>query len=425
MALRAIQLPAWRRGQGAGRSPLDQSSRATSSRGQIVIPSLFALPSLFLFVFLIFEVAKLSREKIRHQFALDSAAFIEMTNYSDFLNRSAYVNGAFPMRIFKEGFGPGIDPNTGQPTSGTMIDRKDSTSPKSLYDILYENGAFPRTEEPEPLDPLPVWHIEYGGPFASERNKNPPDVLNTCSVYVEGGGKKTFPNCLEIISADNAKDYWVSWDDAKQIYELYFKIFSLLGSVEEAQFSVFCRLTGASGCPAGTGSHNFFRRSYWLNTGGQVTDAAEGAKYFDLHEFRPKPYCVPQVVICGNKPSSNAFMPYDLVCTNPPTPMPSTIQGCSPEGLFQILAVPQTDLRRMRSVNTLGGNCAMGASDPGYQIVQHYKTWVDGSKPPNFFNVNFDSLMEDGNPCVHATISLGGGRVWPDPTPKFQTKLYP
>src|SRR3989338_2621014 len=78
--------------------------RFPGQKGQIVIPALFLFPTLMLFVFLIFETAKLSREKIRHQFAVDAAAFVEMTNYSDFLNRSAYVNGAFPMRIFREGF---------------------------------------------------------------------------------------------------------------------------------------------------------------------------------------------------------------------------------------------------------------------------------------------------------------------------------
>ena len=46
-----------------------------SRRGQIVIPAMLMFPTLFLFVYLIYETAKLSREKIRHQFAIDAAAF--------------------------------------------------------------------------------------------------------------------------------------------------------------------------------------------------------------------------------------------------------------------------------------------------------------------------------------------------------------
>src|SRR3990167_9990070 len=76
--------------------------RLGSRRGQIVIPAMLLFPTLFLFVYLIYETAKLSREKIKHQFAMDAAAFVEATNYSDFLNRTAYVNGAFPMRIRSE-----------------------------------------------------------------------------------------------------------------------------------------------------------------------------------------------------------------------------------------------------------------------------------------------------------------------------------
>src|SRR3989304_4552981 len=77
---------------------------ARSRAGQIFIPAMLLFPTLFLFVYLIYETAKLSREKIKHQFAMDAAAFVEAPNYSDFLNRTAYVNGAFPMRIFEQGY---------------------------------------------------------------------------------------------------------------------------------------------------------------------------------------------------------------------------------------------------------------------------------------------------------------------------------
>src|SRR5438128_493857 len=73
-------------------------------RGQLVIPALFVIPSLVLFIYLIYETAKLSAEKIKHQFALDTAVFVEMANYSDFLNRTAYVNGPFPARVCYEAF---------------------------------------------------------------------------------------------------------------------------------------------------------------------------------------------------------------------------------------------------------------------------------------------------------------------------------
>src|SRR3989338_1050305 len=133
-----------------------------SRAGQIVIPAMLLFPTLFLFVYLIYETAKLSREKIRHQFAMDAAAFVEMTNYSDFLNRSAYVNGAFPMRIFREGF------------HETMLDclgRDPCPGLRPLDDILYDddgnNGVFPRSlSDPAKEkfeDKEPIWDIGYAG----------------------------------------------------------------------------------------------------------------------------------------------------------------------------------------------------------------------------------------------------------------------
>src|ERR1035437_1447444 len=107
-----------------------------SRRGQIVIPAMLMFPTLFLFVYLIYETAKVSRGKIRHQFAMDAAAFVEMTNYSDFLNRTAYVNGAFPMRIFNEGYWDFKADCEGRAMNGTC-------DQKSYATLLFNNGAYP------------------------------------------------------------------------------------------------------------------------------------------------------------------------------------------------------------------------------------------------------------------------------------------
>jgi len=381
-------------------------------KGQILIPSLLIFPCIFLFVFLIYETGKLSTAKIRHQFAVDSAAFVEMTNYSDFLNRTAYVNGPFPMRVFKEGFGPGIDPNTGKPTSGTPVLSTSGTKDTTFYELLYANSLFPRAE-PDPTDSDPVWPIRYGGPEADTLNRNPPDVSPQCQNQPSSGG-----SCRDIVTDQNANDYYLSWEAVNDLYKLYYKVYSLLGSVEDAQFSVFCRLTGASGCPGGGAEHNLFKKSYYFNTNDSINDASEGALGFS-HPFRPKPYCLQQIMFYGRKPTGNYFQATQITSPQSPIQMPGTIAGCSPAGLFQVEAVPDSDLRALRSRNAGAGSCAAGSPWVGYPIIQHWRA------PDNFFNVDFNSLMEDRNPCVHATVALQGGRVWPDPTPKFQTKLYP
>ena len=77
-----------------------------NKRAQIVLPAILLIPTILLVIYLLFETAKLSREKIRHQFALDTAAFTELTSASQYLNATAYLNGAFPFRIFRENLAP-------------------------------------------------------------------------------------------------------------------------------------------------------------------------------------------------------------------------------------------------------------------------------------------------------------------------------
>ncbi|MFH2201513.1 MAG: hypothetical protein ABIJ96_00210 [Elusimicrobiota bacterium] len=380
-------------------------------RGQLAIPSLFVLPSLFLFVYLIFETAKVSREKIRHQFAIDAAAFIEMTNYSDFLNRSAYVNGAFPQRIFEEGF-YGTPIETKKNTSGTLPNNMGMAGDR-LYEILYKNGAFPADpDEPAKasLDGRPSWFLKFKGPGAGGKNDSSP----------------TLDPRLNLLTMDDALDYWISWDDAQDIYKLYVQIYQLLGSVEDAQYSVFCRLTGASGCPNSDGKHNFFRKSYWLNTNDPIDDAFDGAQAFNKYPFNPRPHCIQEIMIHGNKPTNNAFQPYQIWAPSDPVQMPKTIENCvEGDGLFQMESIDPGHLRAMAEPHE-------DSPWPGYPVVQHWdvEQSVLGS---NYFNVNFHNMIrcqDGGGPCVHATVGLSnpsgpGKGLWPNPTPKFQTRLYP
>lgn len=387
-------------------------------RGQLLIPSLFVLPSLFLFLFLIVETGKLSREKIRHQFAVNAASFIEMSNYSEFLSRSAYVNGAFPQRIFAEGF------------ATTNIDKKTSTKAESLFDIMFNDGDFPSIGSVahdgadyvshHPADTDNPWKIEFGGCGAG-KNTNPPGMREPSGSACAGAGGA---GVWYILSEKDALDDWLSWDDANDIYNLYVQIYTLLGQVEDAQYSVWNRLSGTGG---GGSSHSFFRKSYYLNTldSQANSDPGEGASGFS-HSFSPVAYCIREIMFYGNKPTDNPFQPYEIFAPAHPIAMNNTVSSIpttgSGNGLFHIAVVPQSDLDSMNTSHDTTGY-------PGYRIVQHYLTWTNKGGSPNYFNIDFDNGLSDpicgSQPCVHATANLSGGKVWPDPTPKFQTRLYP
>lgn len=368
-----------------------------SRAGQIVIPALFVFPSLMLFVYLIYETAKLSREKIRHQFALDAAAFVEMTNYSDFLNRTAYVNGPFPMRIFEEGF------------KNVCIDcdmKRDCkayppcSKGKSVWDILWGNGAFPRAADKNKSEYPPsakVWDIGFA-PVTTKQDDEP-----------------VAEAVIEVLKNQDADMFWINWDDANNIYKLYVQIYQLLGSVEEAQWSVLTRLTD---------QHSFFKKSYWLNTGDPIAEADAGAMAFHnavggswSSTSIVSPKCHQKITFWGNKPTGSAFQPWLLHRPENPVPLPESIKGCG--GLFAVMHVKNDILKKLQEANPNDGKYSFAKSGIGIK-----QSWT---APGNFFNHDFNNNEFQGNrPFVHVTVGLGPyGRVWPNPTPKFQVRTYP
>ncbi len=401
--------------------------RPRSRAGQVVIPALFLFPTFFLFIYLIYETAKLSREKIRHQFALDAAVFVEMTNYSDFLNRTAYVNGAFPMRIFSEGF------------SGTTIecDQKDvcDNPPdctqkhsctggrgETLWKIMCMDGDFPVKHGNCSGDPSisgqqyaqtdMQWDISFGDKWynsrGADKNASPPSwpqPVSTC----KGTNSGAQTPCLNLLTMADANSYWINWDDANQIFKLYVQIYQLLGSVEDAQYSVLQRLAA---------QHNFLTKSYWLNTGDFATDGVQSFAS-GIGNWSPgtniQYSCYEYLNFYGNQPTGNKFQPWQVFAPDTPWKVPSP-NYCS--GLFQLLWVSPKLLEPLKRLNPSPNNI------PEVRGVAVRQSW---KAPANYFNYDFNAPAQ---PKVNVTAAIDGfagalPAIWPNPTPKFQVRTYP
>lgn len=397
-----------------------------SRAGQIVMPALLLFPTLMLFVYLIYETAKLSREKIRHQFAMDAAAFVEMANYSDFLNRTAYVNGAFPMRIFDEGYGDFNTECDGKTTN--------CVSNKSYASLLFENGAFPHlngtytpdhhaAEGDTQFQNLKQWKIEYTTSYNIHGGSclTPGSNCQTDRTKMNEKQPPSLGGPFQLFSINDAAAYWHSYELAFEIYKLYYQVYSLLGSVEAAQFQVLQKLEN---------QHQFLVKSYWLNTGdpdgstlaGVFDSQMGGASSFD-HAL--KVYCQPTYGYCGNEHvGGTGIEPIRPVCLNPAVqtfPNSAGCDGATPipkqdSGLFQLVFVasPATITKMSRGL--------------GLSMSWKYPT-------TNYFGVNWASVggsafPDGGAPMLHTTISIGNAPgmipgVWPDPTPKFQVRQFP
>ena len=365
--------------------------------GQLLLPSLLIIPSLLLFVYLLFETTKISREKIRQQFAVDSAAFIQMGDYTNLLNRTAYVNGAFPYRIFKEAYEcPPESPLQMAAGSG-------ETCP---FDMLYAAGAFPKYKndvkgaQPATLDDKKKWEIEFDNAARPEFTANPTSKVDKA--------------LFALITEDQGVKIMLEWGTAIGYYKFYAQVYSLLGSVEESQYTVFDRLTE---------SFNFFRKSYYLNantsdcvsnpqtcgndglysTGGFYANKLVKGNNFFMHYTQ-------KILFYAKVFTGSSLPPYYLGKTNPPMDMTTM----SADGLFQLATVTDSALDKLGT---------------GLDV---YQGW---DAPNNYFGVNFNIIAkckETGRPCVHALVttqcpqlSSGNNCVWPNPTPKYQTRLYP
>jgi hypothetical protein len=388
-------------------------SRKGARRGQIIIPALLLFPTMFLFVYLLFETAKLSREKIRHQFAMDSAAFVEMTNYSDFLNRTAYVNGAFPMRIYEEGYGDQQGHNLFAAECSGPPDKHDPCPPTGEYppyasysDVMYKTGAFPRSQSGRnTYDTQTSWDIEYEG--SGHGGHRPRQTQMT-----EGSLEDEF----ELFGAQEANWFWHGWKLATELYQLYVQVYSLLGSVEDAQFRVLSRLAS---------QHSFMSKSYWLNTGedGGTLVASFRQKVPDFTSSSiAHPLCQRHLKYWGNTyQGGGGVQPYVPQYTDPSVDLAAnnmSSPGCNNQGLFQIMWIKQSEVDKL--------NQAGSGAYPGLEL------WMTWNIPnANYFNVDFANQMGNQRPGnLHTTISLSGDpankpSVWPDPTPKFQVRQFP
>lgn len=367
--------------------------------GQILIPSLLVIPSLLIFVFLLFETAKLSREKIRQQFAIDSAVFIQMGDYTNIFNRTAYINGAFPYRTFKEVYGCEDPSNYRKHTN--------ESDQKCLWEMLFDSGAIPKNINDNNPDAPPLdfeitepWKIGY-----KDNNSETGDGRPGYDTPVESDD---LIGTLWMFSKHHGVYYWgVNYDFVTTIYNFYVEAYTVFGQIEDSQWTVFERITKNS---------TFLRQSYYFNANTPECNrsinscADEAVSFFSRVNvssiFKRK---INKIGFYAKKAGTTQLNPYDVVKTSEPSQM---LNG----GLFQLAGFNTSTLKQI-------GN--------GIDVYQGWRA------PANYFNVDFNRISacrETGKPCVHAKItsqcpkfahSTENNCVWPNPTPKYQTRLYP
>ncbi len=377
-----------------------------NKKAQIVLPAILLIPTILLVIYLLFETAKLSRFKIRSQFALDSAAFIELTSYSNFLNAIAYTNGAFPFRVFRENMMVPIpkeeEGNNGSSSGDTI----------TYYDLFYQAGAFPAMGEvnSSPKDNAGKWELKYYEAPSdkqedTEEGKGRPKSWNTENPKVEDSWEYGI-NVKKLVE-EYKYVYIPKEDNANQGEEeeneedngifapvtLYIAAYKMFENIYDSQKKVYERLTKGG---------EFFRKSFYYNSSSCKLSQCgkEGVRalknynlglesvrmnnmrwYYRIDGESEAGY----LLFKAEEPKYKKFMP-----------------------LYQFSYLDKSTRSKMKKMYT-----GIDIREP---IVP----------PDNYFRVNVKKYAQKLHiraalQCTNETNNC----VWPNPTPKYQVRLFP
>lgn len=231
------------------------------------------------------------------------------------------------------------------------------------------SGLYPTAQRPFSTDEA-VWPISGG---VAGGNPDPPTNFGIIHMHLPGEGG-------------------VAIEAAEAAAFNYFSVYNWLGDVATAQKIVFEKTT--------LHNHDLLRKGLWMNlrtTGGSASCGetasdcgGEAASSFGNVTIRMSylqgfKHCPVIVTIGGQTYTGELEEPFSF----------------SGSGLWQLATVPQDQIKAMED-----GWVAKTHFDPG----------------PNQFKIDFHTSLD---PYVRGRVTTRGGKVWPDTTPKFYTRLYP
>ncbi len=367
-------------------------------RAQLLLPAVLLLPLFVLVIYLLVEVTKVSIAKVRHQFALDNAAYTQMTTVSVFLNAVGLLNGPLPYRVLDTYREPLklVDTSNGYRGKGD--------EQVSVFDLFFQAGAVPtvasdyewgknKPPRPESTD-WGVHYIQSQEVLAQkDENGNP--------MYDRSGWEKETPDAIKdpvyIMNKEIVDKHYVA---AKKValpaIKAYLNTYVQIGDTYNLQKHIYESLIKNAG---------IFREGYFLNVDdckkGQCArqSASRLARYLSIPTTRQEADDLIVYVSASDMAGgSGGAIQVDLKMT-----------GMSADPLFLFAYVEPTGRTRLRTLKR------------GISLKQNFPL------PKNHFNINLESKYK---PYVTNTVVMSCPRtsnncVWPNPLPKYNVFLRP
>lgn len=363
-------------------------------RAQLLLPAVLLLPLFVLVIYLLVETTKLSIAKVRHQFALDNAAYTQVTSVSAFLNAVSILNGPLPYRVMRTYTDP-LDPVKG------VVEEPYTSQKLTVFDLFFRAGAVP-TVAPDyewgknspPAANSQDWGVHYA---RYDLLKKDPDY----KVYDRSGWEKETPDKIEgpitIMDKNMVAQHYVS---AKQValpaIKGYLNTYVQVGDIYNLQEDIYKKLIKNA---------ITFRQGYFLNVDDCKLSSCARQSAGKLMNY----LTIPTV----------AHKADELVVYVSASDMAGGTGGAVKVDL-QMTKMGATPLYLFAYVSP-AGRSKLRTLKRGISLKQNFPL------PRNHFNVNLESKYK---PFVHTEVIMSCPRgnnncVWPNPLPKYNVTLRP
>ncbi len=361
-------------------------------RAQLLLPAVLLLPLFVLVIYLLVEVTKVSIAKVRHQFALDNAAYSQMTTVSVFLNAVGLLNGPLPYRVMR---------TYNEPLQLVDKSRKYRGQDNlTVFDLFFQAGAVPtiasdyewgKNKPPKPTST--DWGVHYikRGDWDDEEKK----------AYDRSEWEKETPAAIKeavvLMNKDIVDKHYVA---AKQVglpaIKAYLNTYVQVGDTFNLQKDLYQKLIKNAG---------IFREGYYLN----VDDCKKG----DCAR-QSAGRLVPYLSIPTKRQEADDLIVYvsasDMAGgTGGAIEIPLKMSEMGAEPLFLFAYPDGTGRSHLRQLKR------------GVTLKQNFPL------PKNHFNIN---LAGKYKPYVRNRVIMSCPRtnnncVWPNPLPKYNVILRP
>ncbi len=367
-------------------------------RAQLLLPAVLLLPLFVLVIYLLTETTKVSIAKVRHQFALDNAAYTQMTTVSVFLNAVGLLNGPLPYRVLKTYDEPlkVVDPDH-------LYRGQDGWT---VFDLFFQAGVVPTVapdydrgarNNPPPKQASVDWGVHYAKYDGIEEMKDEEGNLLYDRTEWEKENPAEFKGRLHIMNKDMVEKHYVPFKQVGSPAMMAFlNTYVQVGDTFNLQKDLYQKLIKNAG---------MFREGYFLNV-----DDCKKSECARQSASRLLPFLsIPTKSQTANQLMLNFSSSGMAGGSGGAVDIPLDMSEVDAEPLFLFAYVTGPGRSRLKTLKR------------GVVLKQNFPL------PRNHFNIDLTSKYK---PYVRNTVVLNCPRtnnncVWPNPLPKYNVILRP